>query len=64
LIGELEEFQRKHDHRFKHEHRGPERSSPRRTIEFLVGQKSDLVGFEELRSTPKKPSPVGHDDSH
>ena len=63
LIGELEEFQRKHDYRFKHEHRGSEWSSPQRAIEFLVGQRFDLIAFEELRSAPKRGSPVSHHGS-
>lgn len=51
LLNQLREFQRKHDYRFKHEPRGAEWSSPERTIDFLVGLKADLRGFEEVRPT-------------
>ncbi|MGH9344835.1 MAG: DUF6062 family protein, partial [Terriglobia bacterium] len=37
LLTELREFQRKHDYQYKSEPRGPEWSSPERTMEFLVG---------------------------
>jgi len=41
LIGELKEFQRKHDYRFSSEGFGPERDSWIRVIEKLVGKKEN-----------------------
>lgn len=51
LHAELQEFQRKHDYQYKHEPRGSEWSSPRRAIEFLVGPRPELSGFDDLAHT-------------
>jgi len=51
LHAELQEFQRKHDYQYKHEPRGSEWSSPQRAIEFLVGPKPELSGFDDLART-------------
>jgi hypothetical protein len=48
LLRDLREFQRKHDYRFKHEGRGPEWTSPERSIAFLVGSNVDTNGIEDL----------------
>jgi len=53
LLHDLQEFQRKHDYRYKDEPRGSEWTSPRRTIEFLVGPVADLTDFQELQPTRK-----------
>ncbi|HUY13737.1 MAG TPA: DUF6062 family protein [Terriglobia bacterium] len=42
LLGELREFQHKHDYQYKHEPRGEEWSSPQRAIEFLTGYHHDV----------------------
>jgi Family of unknown function (DUF6062) len=44
LVDLLREFQRKHDYRYKNEPKGPEWSSPEKTIGFLVGPKQELGG--------------------
>lgn len=49
LLKELREFQRKHDYRFKHEPRGPEWTSPDRSIAFLVGPRAQIGDMGELR---------------
>lgn len=41
LIGELDEFIRKHDYRFRHEEMGRERDAPRRAIAATVGEDAD-----------------------
>jgi len=64
LLNELREFQRKHDYRYKHEPRGSEWSSPERTIDFLVGPKADLGGFEELQPAPGNRSQGKPHSSH
>lgn len=51
LIGQLREFQRKHDYRYKHETRGLEWSSPEKVIGFLVGHNQEWEGFEDLVPT-------------
>ena len=48
LVGELEEFYRKHDYRFSHESWGPESDSWLRAIEFLVGR-PDIFGNDVHR---------------
>jgi len=38
LVGELDEYIRKHDYRFRHEGFGGEEDSPRRAISRAVGE--------------------------
>ena len=49
LLKELREFQRKHDYRFKHEPRGPEWTSPERSIAFFVGPRVQIGDMGELQ---------------
>jgi hypothetical protein len=50
LLIDLQEFQRKHDYRFKGEPRGREWTSPQRAIELLVGPPAERRSRSESRA--------------
>ena len=54
LLAELREFQRKHDHQYRHEARGAESTSAQRAIEFLVGPMAEVAGFADLVPTRRQ----------
>jgi hypothetical protein len=54
LVGDLREFQRKHDYQYRHEPRELESTSPQRAIQFLVGLKADMDGAPEAPTTQRK----------